>query len=258
MARRSDNPMMILAMGILLMTGFGVALVVLTEKTPVLRLRPLIEERFQLSELRTRFRIAGGGRPAALEVVIPAEGAPPPERDVALAEFALDQYIALANQTEVGRTSVEQVELLIGEQAVPRYVLSRVQLEARQEAERQLQGLPLFVERNGFRSAQVSVAGYSRSGAKLRIQALPGPGLRDAKEVDEAARRVIAVFQSRVYVGSIVLEIGGPTPLTLTGGRDTPLKPPPGARRRRPRRRGETAPVVSAQVAPVESREGRR
>lgn len=239
MRRRSDNPMMILALGILLMASFGVALVLLTDKTPVLRLRPELEEQFKI-ELRTRFRSGGLASPAALELILSRPEAAPQEQDTALAEFALARYIALAGETEVGTTSVSQVEIRVEDSAAPRFVLTRLQLQYKQEALAQLESLVPTVTRLGFKEVQARVGGYSKSGARILIECLPeseGP----ASRVEAAARRAVGSLQSRLFIGSIELRVGGPHPLVLTGGRDTPLHQP-----RPPRRRPSPAPVNSA------------
>lgn len=243
MSRRSDNPMTILALGILLMAAFGVALVLLTDKTPVLRLRPELEEKFK-AELRTRFRTGAPGRPAALEVILKEAESYPAAEDLALAEFSLSRYIALATETEVGTTSVEQVEVRVEGQPGARFVLTRLQLQSKEEALRQVPGLAPMVERYGFKDVVARFDGYSRTGARILIECAP---VKQDAGLESAARRVIGTLQSRLFVGSLELRVAGSPPLVLLGGRDTPLRSPPGQarRRRRPRPPASPAPVAS-------------
>lgn len=243
MSRRSDNPMTILAMGILLLASFGIALVLLTDKTPVLRLRPELEEKFQ-TELRTRFRTGAPGRPAALELILEEPGSYPADEDLALAEFSLSRYIALATETEVGTTSVEQAEVRVEGQPAARFVLTRLQLQAKEEALRQVPSLAPAIARFGFKDVVVRFDGYSKTGARILVECAPA---QKDSAVESAARRVIGTLQSRLFIGSLELRVGGAKPLVLLGGRDTPLRVPPrrGTRRGRSRPPASPAPVAS-------------
>jgi hypothetical protein len=244
MSRRSDNPMTILIMGIVILCGFGVSLVLLTDKTPVLSLKPLVAKEFG-AELRTRFRGAKGATPAAVELILKRAEESPPERDEAMAEWSLGKYMELVAETESGKTSIRQIEIRVEDEAASRYVLTLAQFEGKQRAQdpKEQAQLAALVEGSGLREVEFEVLGYSRSGAKLAVRCVAPEG---ARRVPVLARRALLKLQASDFLGSIQFEVrGGPEPVVLVGGRDTPLRrsrPP----RRRPRKRPKgTAPVTS-------------
>ncbi|MBL4848219.1 MAG: hypothetical protein JKY65_22100 [Planctomycetes bacterium] len=254
MGRRSDNPVTILIMGIILLAGFGVSLVLLTNDTPILKLKPLIGAEFGV-DLRTRFRAASATRPAAVELILSsAEASPAPaSQDEKLAVWALSRYLELVKETETGTTTVRQVEIHVEGQPAPRFVLTRLQFDRKNRAEEALSTLGPIVAAEGFRDVEVKVVGYSKTGAKISVTCRAGRKARQRR----AAHKAIRKLNRLEFVGSIEFEVSGPKPFKLVGGRDTPLRPLLNPKKgRRPRRRGNRARVTSSVPAPVHS-EGR-
>lgn len=244
MSRRSDNPLTILVIGIVILCGFGVSLVLLTDKTPVLQLKPLIEKEFKV-ELRARFRPPGGTTPPAIELILEKQEDSPPKSDAALATWALGKYLELVKETDVGTTTIQQLEIRVEGALTSRYVLTLRQFHGKARAEASIKELTEIAERAGFREVKVEVLGYARTGARLSVSSVfPGQKRRTRTMV----RRAVLKFQGLEYVGSVEFEVRGPEPLKLVGGRDTPMRRsnPPG---KRPRRR----PGSSATPAPVDS-----
>lgn len=239
MSRRSDNPMTIMIMGIVILCGFGVSLVLLTDKTPVLSLKPLVAKEFDL-DLRTRFRRGSASTPAAVEVILERGEDSPPERDEALASWSLERYMELVRDTELGKTTIQQLEIRVEDQAEARFVLTLAQFRGKQRAEAELGQMVALVEGAGLDDVKVEVLGYSRTGAKVAVRCQAPAG---GRRVSTLAKRALRQLQTLDYLGSIELSVRGPEPVELTGGRDTPLRRQP---RRRPRKRPSgTAPVHS-------------
>lgn len=244
MSRRSDNPMTILIMGIVILCGFGVSLVLLTDKTPVLSLKPLVAKQFGV-DLRTRFRRAQGATPAAVELILKQAEDSPPERDEALAAWSLGKYLELVRETESGKTSIRQLEVRVEGETASRYVLtiSQHQGKVRASDPKEQAQLAALVEGAGLREVEIEVLGYSRSGAKVVVRCVAPEG---ARRVPTLARRALLKLQASEFLGSIQLEVqGGAEPLVLTGGRDTPLRRRHSPRRRPKKRPKGTAPVTS-------------
>jgi hypothetical protein len=252
MGRRSDNPLTILIMGIILLAGFGVSLVLLTNKTPVLRLKPLLEKEFGVP-VRTRFRAGSPTQQAAIELNLTDDQALPSARDEELAEWSFARYFELVKETEVGQTSIRRIEVLIVGGSEPRFVLTREQYENKIEAKKNVAGLPPFVEKLGFKDVEIKVLGYSKTGARLGVTCASNDRGRRRQT---AAHRAVRMLHGLRYVGSIEFEVTGPEPLKVVGGRDTPLRSPINPNGRRPRRRGRRASQKPATPAPVHS-EGR-
>ena len=55
MARRSENPLMVLVLGLFTVALFGGALVWLSDNRPILRLRPVLEQSYGVEGIETRF-----------------------------------------------------------------------------------------------------------------------------------------------------------------------------------------------------------
>lgn len=224
--RRSDNPMTILVIGIMMIVGFGGCLVYMTDKTPILRLRPLVAKEFDLDTLRARFRAGRPGSPAAVVLELPEDSAFPAERDVELADYALRKYIELALESKVGRTSVAQVEVRVDGSEQPRFVLRRLHLGYLDDANKQRDSLVAGLKRYGLTQVELEIVGYTPTGVELRARATARARIRH-----RAGRRALALLVSKPYTGRATIELSGDPPLRLTGGRDVP--------------RGETAPVTS-------------
>lgn len=213
--RRSDNPMTILVIGIFMIVGFGGCLVYMTDKTPILRLRPLVLKEFQLDSIRTRFRGGRPGSPAAIVLELPEDSTFPPERDVELADWALRHYIKLALESKAGRTSVAQAEVRVAGAEEPRFVLRRVQLGYLDDAQKMQDGLVRSLKRFGLTQVELTVVGYTATGVELRAEASARARIRE-----RAGRRALALLVSKRYTGRATVVLRGEPPLSLTGGRD--------------------------------------
>ncbi len=245
MSRRTDNPMTILIMGIVILCGFGVSLVLLTDKTPVLSLKPLVTKQFNVP-VRARFRRPAGTIPPAVEVILEKTEDYPADQDEVLAAWSLGKYLELVKETEVGTTTIRQLEIRVEGEPAARFVLTRAQFEGKLRAEAEIGALSALVQGAGLSEVQVEVLGYSRNGARIAVRCAAPP---NARRVSGLARRALLKLQALDYLGSIELEVkaGGET-LELRGGRDTPL------RRHQPPKRRRNRPAGTASPAPVNSR----
>ena len=220
--RRSDNPMTILVIGIMMIVGFGGCLVYMTDKTPILRLRPLVQQKFDLDSLGARFRAGRPGSPAAVVLEFDSGEDFPAERDVELADWALRKYIDLALESKVGRTSVAQVEIRVEGAEQPRFVLRRLHLGFLDDATKQKESLVRGLQRYGLTQVELEVAGYTPTGVELKAKATARARIRT-----RAGRRALALLVSKPYTGRASIELSGEPPLVLRGGRDLPAQTAP-------------------------------
>src|SRR5688572_26241719 len=100
MARRAQSPFAVLVLGLVSVALLGGFVIYYTGNTPILRLRPVLEQRFGVTGVRTRF-VGRPGQRSHIEVDVPAAAAPDQERLVAIGVFALAEYQRLAQPTSV-------------------------------------------------------------------------------------------------------------------------------------------------------------
>jgi len=170
----------------------------------------------------------------------------PAAQDEALAAWSLGKYLELVKETEVGTTTIRQLEIRVEGEPAARFVLTRAQFEGKQRAETEIQTLANLVQSAGLIEVQVRVLGYSRNGARIAVRCTAPESGRRASAM---ARRALLKLQATEYLGSIEFKVqaGGET-LELQGGRDTPL------RRNQPPQRRRNRPSGTASPAPVNSR----
>lgn len=210
--RKSDNPLSILIVGMLLIGGFGTCVVFLNDKTPILKLRPLLVEEFKTPGLVARFRAARPGTQAAIVIELKEDDFSA-ERYAELADWALRRYVELVMNSKTKRTSVVQCEVQVKGDAQPRYVLRRSLLKLRDAAEADVAGLTKRLEASGLRDVKIEVGTYTETGVVVEVR-----GTATKRRTASLARQVLRALSSRHYTGWSRVVINGKH--TLTGGRD--------------------------------------
>jgi len=219
MARRSPTnvPVTVLAVGIVVVMMFGVGIIHFSGSTPILQLRPILEQEFQVAAFETRFR---PGPNPWLEIYVPAEALEQQElHEVAL--FALAEYRKLAKRTRV-RTLKARVK---GESSDPwvEVTLGMVKHHGRAE-----QATPLMldlVRERGVKEATLEIVGVGRRGVRLEVRGLLRAP-RGVKRSQEVVRSLAAELGKLSWVGMAHVTLKAPEgELTHVSGPDAPSLP---------------------------------
>ncbi|RMG16912.1 MAG: hypothetical protein D6731_05085, partial [Planctomycetota bacterium] len=216
MARRSDNPLSILVMGLFTIAFFGGVVVYFNETKPILKLRPRLEQRFSSQGFRTRFVPPRGVEPSYIIVEVPPELADPLRR-LEIGAWALEDYVELAK----GQTLVQSCEVRVAGRPKDEPVrVSRAAQRMVDTARRRVDDLREAIARAGLRRVEVEVTGLSFSGVRLRARGrLRGPKAKP----EVAGRKALRNVERLGFVGYVELTIRhAGNELVLRGGRDAP------------------------------------
>ena len=218
--RRTDNPLSILVIGFLTMIGFGIAVVHLNRSTPILQLKPDLEQQFKQSGFATRFMKPLGDLYPHIEVLVPPELGTDERvlRDIGL--FALERYGKL---TEKRGSQVQSCVVHPVDQPQPRVEVTLRQVFSVKRAEAEHDAIVQSLQGLGLRDASVTVEGTTASGARLHIKGRVPP----SRTPEKLAKSLLArLTKDRSYLGTIVIMIDSEQGrLTLTGGADAPRQP---------------------------------
>lgn len=224
--RRSDATMTILAMGLGSIALFGAVVVFYSRQTPILRLRPELEQRFGVAGFETRFVAQGA---PYIQVSPPAALALPDEYARAeVGAWALDRYREITEQ----RTVVTECQVLMpdGASTIVDLEMASMLHAARAGREQQLEAL----RKAGLLEPDVQVRGVVHSGVHLEATGR-APAGRDQEERRKLARKAALALSSFSCVSRArvdVLDAAG-NAATELAGRDVPppprkpIKPPP-------------------------------
>ncbi len=232
MARRSENPLMVLVLGLFTVALFGGALVWLSDNRPILRLRPVLEQSYGLAGIETRFVPSTREQAAHIVVTLPSASLVPDEAAaLAFARRALEEYVALAEQRTQVRSCVVRVRTDPPEQVRARLLMSAVRAFA--SLEQTVRGLEGRLTKLGLSDARVVVSGTTPSGASLRVAArVPAPA-----DAERCADKAAAALTRHQAVGRYELTVRHSTGVVRrTGGRDAPPTPKRAPAQEAPRR----------------------
>jgi len=247
MARRSDNPLVILGLGVLAIVFFGGTIVFFNGRTPVLQLRASLRQTFQSEALQARFVRGLAGGPPHVLVLLPSESEADRERLWEIGFRALTRYRELAKGTQVERCVVKIAQRDPGEavwvslEQVTNYKHATAMLPALQDELRLLKLEP-----------ELSLKGYAQTGVRLHLDA---PALKrdtSTRAIRRRARKALEVVVSYPFVGeaSVSLKPVEGEVVRVEGGRDHRRVEPKEARKPR----GKTARRSESRKSSVKSK----
>lgn len=217
--RRSDATLTILFMGLLSIALFGAVIVYYSQQTPILRLRPELEQHYRVAGFEARFI---SGVTPWIEVVPPA-GFPLPDEyaRTRLACWALGRYRALTEE----RTQVVECHLL--PQDGTQTVVDTEMVFMLERAEASLEELAQALVHEGLTQPEVEVLGVVMSGAHIVARAHAPQGLSEEAR-HKTARRAAEVLGRFTFVSKARVEVLAPggAKVQAEGGRDVPRERP--------------------------------
>jgi hypothetical protein len=236
--RHSDATLTILLMGLGSIGLFGGVVVHYSRQTPILRLRPALEQQYGQTGFETRF-IAG---PAPWIEVVPPEGLAFADEwaRTDLGVWALSTYRELTEQ----QTGVTECRLLLRDGTI---VAVDTEMVSMLEAARSARDLQLeLLRRAGVEQPEVVVLGVVRSGVHVSARGRGGSGA-GGEELQRLARKAATALSALSYVSRARVEVLGPgeARASAEAGRDVPRVP----LRKPPRAPGQPAPP-----APIDTR----
>ena len=218
LARRSDNPLSILVLGVLSIGFFGGVVVYFNETRPILKLRPVLVAKFGSPAFKTRFVPRRGMTESSIAVVVPAELSDRQKR-LEIGLFSLPEYRRLADgKTRVTGCSVVAANTPTEEPVFVTWAL----LDSLRATEEQGKGLRAGLKRLGLRHAALSVVAYSFTGASVEVRGRVRKAGRAGPLASKSAR-----YLSRVAsIGRCKVTVTGPDKtVTVVKGRDVVAKP---------------------------------